>query len=112
MTVYQVLKIVTEKDKECTESVKNVLNDALQNSEYFKVKEIKFLTDRIEIEFENGTNYEEIQEGESIKTNFDIEKLGLKGREMERMLTETEFIVSAMSEIKEQILEQVQIKEK
>ena len=29
MTCYEVLKIVSEKDKDCLENVKNVLNDAL-----------------------------------------------------------------------------------
>lgn len=112
MTIYQVLNKVSEKDRECTENVKNVLNDALESSKYFKVKEIKFLTDSIKMEFENGTVYEERKEGEGIKTSFDIEKLGLKGKEMEKMLVESKFIVSAMSDIKNQILEQIEIKER
>ena len=58
MTCYEVLKIVSEKDKDCLENVKNVLNDALNGSKYFKVKEIKFLSDSIKIEFENELSYE------------------------------------------------------
>ncbi|MWX63361.1 hypothetical protein FM980_09705, partial [Francisella tularensis] len=59
MTCYEVLKIVSEKDKDWLENVKNVLNDALKGRKYFKVKEIKFLSDSIKIEFENELSYEE-----------------------------------------------------
>ena len=108
MTCYEVLKIVSEKDKDCLETVKNVLNEALSKSKYFKVKEIKFLSDSIKIEFENELSYEERDtEDGKVKANFNIEKLGLKGKEMERMYIETEYIVEAMDDIKKQILEQV-----
>lgn len=110
MTCYEVLKIVSEKDKDCLENVKNVLNDALDGSEYFKVKEIKFLSDSIKIEFENELSYEERDsEGGKTKTSFDIEKLELKGKEMDRMLFESKYIMNAISNIKKQILEQVEI---
>lgn len=110
MTCYEVLKIVSEKDKDCLENMKNVLNDALDGSKYFKVKEIKFLSDSIKIEFENKLSYEERDtEDGRVKTSFDIEKLGLKGKEMDRILFESKYIMNAISNIKKQILEQVEI---
>lgn len=111
MTCYEVLKMVSEKDKDCLENVKSVLNEALSESEYFKVKEIKFLSDRIKIEFANELSYEErdTEDGKT-KTSFDIEKLGLKGKEMDRMLFESKYIMGAISNIKKQILGQVEIK--
>ena len=76
-----------------------------------KVKEIKFLSDSIKIEFENELSYEERDsEDGKIKTSFDIEKLGLKGKEMDRMLFESKYIMNAISNIKKQILGQVEIK--
>ena len=111
MTCYEVLKMVSEKDKYCLETVKSVLNEALSESEYFKVKEIKFLSDSIKIEFENELSYEERDaEDGRVKTSFDIEKLGLKGKEMDRMLFESKYIMNAISNIKKQILGQVEIK--
>ena len=109
MTCYEVLKIVSEKDKNCLETVKNVLNKALSESKYFKIKKIKFLSDSIKIEFENDLFYEErYTEGGKVKTSFDVEKLGLKGKEMERMLFESKYIIVAMSNIKKQILKQIE----
>ena len=92
MTCYEVLKIVSEKDRDCLENVKNILNDALDGSKYFKVKEIKFLSDSIKIEFENELSYEE------------------RDSEDGRMLFESKYIMNAISNIKKQILEQVEIK--
>ncbi|WP_313962515.1 hypothetical protein [uncultured Parvimonas sp.] len=111
MTCYEVLKMVSEKDKDCLETVKSVLNEALSESEYFKVKEIKFLLDSIKIEFENELSYEEREaEDGRVKTSFNIKKLGLKGKEMDRMIFESKYIMGAISNIKKQILGQLEIK--
>lgn len=111
MTCYEVLKMVSEKDKDCLETVKSVLNEALSESEYFKVKEIKFLSDSIKIEFKNELSYEERNtEDGRVKTSFNIEKLALKGKEMDRMIFESKYIMDAISNIKKQILGQVEIK--
>ena len=63
------------------------------------------------IEFKNELSYEERNtEDGRVKTSFNIEKLALKGKEMDRMIFESKYIMDAISNIKKQILGQVEIK--